>query len=119
MILIFTHLTRPTIAMLRSLSSSTNLLRTSRRFSSSISFLPSSEVVDRVIAVARSIPVTPLDISQNSHLVADLKYDSLLRREFAAKLEDEFAVTIPQNFSSTYLSIQQVVNYFATHPKAR
>ena len=93
-----------------------------RRFLStrpSATFLPVDEVKDRVLAVIKSIPSAPFAVDANSHLVANLKFDSLQRKDLAVRLEAEFCVSAPQNFASNILGVPEIVKYFSEHPKAR
>mmetsp|Transcript_7451 Transcript_7451/g.7673 ORF Transcript_7451/g.7673 Transcript_7451/m.7673 type:complete len:102 (-) Transcript_7451:210-515(-) len=92
-----------------------------RRFSSvpPQAFLPVSDIRSRVLETLQSIPSSSKAATENSHLVADLGFDSLLRKEFVMKLEAEFCVSIPATKATSILSIPDAIQFFSQHPKAR
>lgn len=83
------------------------------------SLLPKDIVVERVIESARKIKSTPLNVSQSSHLVYDLNFDSLLRKQFVDNVSAEFCVKIEPAVATSIVTVDDAVLYISTHPKAR
>ena len=75
--------------------------------------------VKRVFDVAFSVKEFPADAKSSDLFVADLKFDSFLRKELNDKLADEFCVVLPNEIQDNIINIDSAVNYFASHPKAR
>jgi acyl carrier protein len=99
-------------------------MATKMQFSSvpAAAFLPKAVVTERVISVVKSIrsaPSAPREVDIKNHFVADLGFDSMIRKELTTKLGEEFCVTIPAKDSNSLLSVMDSVEYFAAHPKAR
>ena len=82
------------------------------------SFLASLDVTERVLNVVRQIRSTPPTLSANDHFVADLQFDSLIRKNLNVKLMEEFCLT-PAKGHEGFLSVRDAVAYFSQHPKAR
>ena len=93
---------------------------TSSKFSTvpSAAFLPVHEVKVRVLNVVRSLRSTPLSLTESDHFVADLGFDSLVRKTLNLKLNEEFCIT-PAKGAATHLSVPEAIKYFSEHPKAR
>lgn len=81
-------------------------------------YLPKAEVAQRILDVVKSYPSAPATLSENDHFVADLGFDSILRKSLNEKLLVEFCVSHVKE-SPRFLSIPDAVSYFSTHPKAR
>eukprot|EP01041_Mallomonas_annulata_P005297 gene5297-10591_t len=90
-----------------------------RRFSTrpSATYLSAAEVKTRVLDILQSFPSSPKVIGDNAHFVADLGFDSLLRRDVTSKLESEFCVSLSKG--ANIVDVQSAIQYFSTHPKAR
>jgi acyl carrier protein len=82
------------------------------------SFLSKAEVTDRVLRVVKSIRSVPPTIGAEASF-ASLGLDSLVRKELWSKFEDEFCVEVPPKDADTFVSVEGVSKYFASHPKAR
>ena len=82
-------------------------------------YLPTAVVTSRVIEVVKSVRSAPRSVEVGDHFVATYGFDSLVRKDLAAKLEAEFCVTVPPKDAENMLSVAEVVAYFAMHPKAR
>ena len=83
------------------------------------SYLPASEVTERVINVVKTFKSASADVDITKSFVADLKFDSLIRKDFIIRLEEEFCVDVPAIEANNFLSVGDAVNFFAGHPKAR
>jgi len=83
------------------------------------SFLPQSEVTERVIAVVESIKSCKNRVKPDSYFVKDLGLDSMQRKILNKLLADEFCVRVDSNTSDNFISIETAVKYFAAHPKSR
>jgi acyl carrier protein len=96
-------------------------MATKMQFSSvpAAAFLPKAVVTERVISVVKSIRSAPREVDIKNHFVADLGFDSMIRKELTTKLGEEFCVTIPAKDANSLLSVMDSVEYFAAHPKAR
>lgn len=82
-------------------------------------FLPKAVVTERVIGVVKSIRSAPQEVDITNHFVADLGFDSMIRKELTMKLGEEFCVSIPAKDADSLLSVMGTVEYFAAHPRAR
>ena len=82
-------------------------------------FLQKPEVLCRVVSVVSAIRSSPPIIPPNAFFASDLGFDSMVREKLMENLEKEFNVTFPAGKSESYPSVESVVNYFASHPKAR
>jgi hypothetical protein len=81
-------------------------------------YLPKTEVAQRILEIVKSYPSAPATVSENDHFVADLGFDSILRKSLNEKLMVEFCVSHVKE-SPRFLSIPDAVSYFSAHPKAR
>jgi acyl carrier protein len=82
-------------------------------------FLNPDGVVDRVVNVVKSVKFAPKNVELGHSFTADYKFDSQLRHNLVAKLEEEFCVKIPSKTAPDLVTVRAVVDYFSTHPKAR
>jgi acyl carrier protein len=93
------------------------------RFASSAipkgSYLPLQDVEERVISVVKSIRSAPPSVERSHHFVADLHFDSLIRKDLTSKLEDEFCVSVSSKDADQFLAVSDAINFFVNHPKAR
>ncbi len=83
------------------------------------SFLEQSEVAQRVANVIRGFRQCPPSISPGDNLTADLKFDSLSRKELNGKLFEEFRVSPDSKAARSFVTVDACTQYFAMHPKAR
>jgi acyl carrier protein len=81
-------------------------------------YLPKEDVTARVLEVVKRTREFE-EVKPSAHFVADLKLDSALRRSLTAELGREFCVKVPVEASEGMLSVEDVVNYFGSHPRAR
>ena len=97
---------------------STNMMRS---FSTvpAAAYLPTAQVTERVINIVKSIRSAPRAVEISHHFVADMGFDSLIRKELSTKLEEEFCVTLAAKDADSLLSVKAAVDYFSAHPKAR
>ena len=79
--------------------------------------LPKPDVLCRVVSVVASFRNAPKSVPTDAYFAADLGFDSLLRAQLADKLEEEFRVALPQ--IDNFPSVESVVEYYASHAKAR
>ncbi|CAN6995673.1 unnamed protein product [Brassica oleracea var. botrytis] len=92
-----------------------------RRFSEEVrgSFLEKSDVTDRVITVVKNFQrVDPSKVTPKAHFLNDLGLDSLDSVEIVMALEEEFKFEIPDNEADKILSVNQAVDFIASHPQA-
>ncbi|CAN6851345.1 hypothetical protein Bca4012_049388 [Brassica carinata] len=92
-----------------------------RRFSEEVrgSFLDKSDVTDRVITVVKNFQrVDPSKVTPKAHFLNDLGLDSLDSVEIVMALEEEFKFEIPDNEADKILSVNQAVDFIASHPQA-
>ena len=80
--------------------------------------LPASEVAARVSCVFASMRSSTAGPAADAHLVADLGFDSMERKEVIAKLSAEFCLAIGEE-EDNMLVVNDFIKYFASHPKAR
>ena len=81
-------------------------------------FLAAEEVTSRVLDVMKSIKSVPPTVAPE-HSFSELGFDSLIRKDFWTKLEDEFCVEIPSKDATAFKSGGDAVAYLVKHPKAR
>ena len=84
-------------------------------------FLSRDTVTERVIDVVQCFKLSrPGTVDINTKFVADLGMDSLLRRDLNHELAREFCVPpLAQEVADSFVSVKSVVDFFASHPKAR
>lgn len=83
-------------------------------------YLDKQEVISRVLEVFKSYPqVEPSKVGPSAHFEKDLRLDILDSVEIMLKLEDEFAIDIPNTDADKMVSCADVVNYITAHPQAK
>ncbi|XP_020703046.1 acyl carrier protein 2, mitochondrial [Dendrobium catenatum] len=93
-----------------------------RHFSEEVkgSFLDKSEVTDRVITVVKNFQkVDPSKVTPKANFQTDLGLDSLDTVEVVMALEEEFGFEIPDNEADKISSINDAVDFIASHPQAK
>ena len=81
-------------------------------------YISSDEVLQRTLAVIHTVQSAPVSFQDNAHFVADLGFDSLVRKSLNEKFLIEFCVPRGKSHEN-FMSVNEVVDYFSTHPKAR
>lgn len=91
-----------------------------RSFSSAVpgTFLAAEDVSDRVMNVLKSIKSVPPTV-EAGHSFAELGFDSLIKKDFWTKLEDEFCVEISEKEATGFKSATDASAFISKHPKAR
>lgn len=83
-------------------------------------FLDKKEVTDRVLSVLKNFEkINPASVTPTAHFVNDLGLDSLDAVEVCMALEEEFIITIPDAEAEKILSVEDAINFVATHPHAK
>lgn len=83
-------------------------------------YLDKQEVTSRVLDVFKSCPqVEPFKVGPSAHFEKDLRLDILDSVEIMMKMEDEFAVDIPNTDADKMVSCADVINYITAHPQAK
>jgi NADH dehydrogenase (ubiquinone) 1 alpha/beta subcomplex 1 len=83
-------------------------------------FLDAAEVTDRIITVVKNFDqVDPSKVTPDTKFADDLGLDSLDIVEVVMAIEDEFAIEIPDQEADKITSIQEAVDYIASHPMAK
>jgi acyl carrier protein len=59
--------------------------------------------------------VGPAECTPATHFVNDLEFDSLSAMEFPMKVEDTFAISIPDDQAQKMQTIGEVIDYVAAH----
>jgi NADH dehydrogenase (ubiquinone) 1 alpha/beta subcomplex 1 len=80
------------------------------------------EVTNRVVRVVSNfdkIAGSNKQVTPKSHFQSDLGLDSLDTVELVMQLEDEFALEIPDAEFEKIQSVEDAINYIATHPHAK
>ena len=98
---------------------SNNVMRRSFSTVPAAAYLPTAQVTERVINIVKTIRSAPRTVEVSHHFVADMGFDSLIRKELATKLEEEFCVALAAKDADSLLSVKAAVDYFSAHPKAR
>jgi acyl carrier protein len=99
-----------------------NTFSVAKRFVSSVpagSYLSLAEVTERVITITKQIQSCPDNVKVDSYFTRDLDFDSLIRKSLNQSYGDEFRVKVSPKDAESFLSVDDVVKYFASHPKAR
>jgi len=87
---------------------------------SSVTFLPTDVVSERIIQVVKNFDkVDPAKVHASSKFADDLGLDSLDAVEVVMAIEDEFAIEIPDTEADKITSIEHAVEYIASHPMAK
>jgi NADH dehydrogenase (ubiquinone) 1 alpha/beta subcomplex 1 len=83
-------------------------------------YLNKQEVISRVLEVFKSCPQVELSkVGPSAHFEKDLRLDILDSVEIMMKMEDEFAIDIPNTDSDKMVSCADVINYITAHPQAK
>ena len=82
------------------------------------SFLATEDVSERVLNVLKSIKSVPPTV-ETGHSFAELGFDSLIKKDFWTKLEDEFCVEISEKDATSFKSGADASAFISKHPKAR
>ena len=82
-------------------------------------YLPTAQVTERIINIVKTVRSAPRTVEISHHFVADMGFDSLIRKELTTKLEEEFCVSLTAKDADSLLSVKAAVDYFSAHPKAR
>ena len=84
------------------------------------SYLNISDVQSRVIdTIQRSVKSSPFEIKIGDNFVHDLRFDSLDRTKLFLSFGEEFRVPITEEVAESFTTVENVVQFFASHPKAR
>ena len=83
-------------------------------------FLARDEVTERVVAVVKAFEkVEEGKVTGQSHFGNDLGLDSLDTVELCMAIEEEFCIQIPDAEAEKIFSVEDAVNFVATHPQAK
>lgn len=82
-------------------------------------YLNRNDVTSRVLNVVNETKRVPVSVSLNTTFAGDLGYDSLVRKQLNENLGAEFCVKVPAAASENFITVANVVDFFASHPKAR
>lgn len=84
------------------------------------SYLDKDEVTQRVLNVAKHFEkVDPGKVSSGAHFEKDLGLDSLDVVELVMAIEEEFAIEIPDSEADKIFTVDDAVNFIASHPQAK
>lgn len=83
------------------------------------SYLPKEVVTERVMKVVRGTKFCKTSLTPTSHFVADMGFDSAIRKTLNNQLAEEFCVRLDAATRESFTSVDAVIRYFASHPKAR
>ncbi|WIA13362.1 hypothetical protein OEZ86_006632 [Tetradesmus obliquus] len=82
--------------------------------------LDKDEVTSRVIDVTKHFEkIDPAKVNPAAHFEKDLGLDSLDVVELVMAFEEEFAVEIPDADADKIFSVEDAINYIASHPMAK
>ena len=82
--------------------------------------MDAGEVTDRIVTVVKNFDqVDPSKVTPSTKFADDLGLDSLDIVEVVMAIEDEFAIEIPDQEADRITSIQEAVEYIASHPMAK
>ena len=77
-------------------------------------------MTDRVLSVIKGFEkVDASKVTPAAHFSNDLGLDSLDAVEVCMALEEEFSILIPDAEAEKILSVEDTVNFVATHPQAK
>lgn len=83
-------------------------------------YLDKDDVTTRVLHVTKHFEkIDPAKVVPSAHFEKDLGLDSLDVVELVMAFEEEFAVEIPDADADKILSVEDAVNYIASHPMAK
>jgi NADH dehydrogenase (ubiquinone) 1 alpha/beta subcomplex 1 len=69
--------------------------------------------------VAGALTIALLQVSPTAHFEKDLGLDSLDVVELVMAVEEEFSVEIPDGDADKILTMEDAINYIASHPQAK
>ncbi len=67
-----------------------------------------AQIQDDLLAILKRVSRHPIEPAPESHLVRDLGFDSMLRLELIAELEDHFDIVIPLNDTGAIRTVSAV-----------
>lgn len=80
----------------------------------------SEEILQRVKRVVREqLGVKEDEIQPTTNFIEDLGADSLDHVELVMSLEEEFEMEIPDEWADRFLTVQNVMDYFAAFPPTK
>jgi len=83
-------------------------------------FLDKAEVTERVMQVLKNFDkVEDAKVSPTSNFSKDLDLDSLDTVEVCMALEEEFCIQIPDAEAESIKTVEEAVQFVATHPQAK
>eukprot|EP00879_Flechtneria_rotunda_P001182 GHRR01001329.1.p1 GENE.GHRR01001329.1~~GHRR01001329.1.p1 ORF type:complete len:180 (+),score=42.37 GHRR01001329.1:19-558(+) len=83
-------------------------------------YLDKDEVTQRVLEVTKHFEkIDPGKVVPTAHFEKDLGLDSLDVVELVMAFEEEFAIEIPDGDADKIFSVEDAVNYIASHPMAK
>merc|ERR1711964_136075 len=83
-------------------------------------FIARDEVTERVMAVVTAFEkVEQAKVTPTAHFGNDLGLDSLDTVELCMAIEEEFCIQIPDAEAEKIFSVEDAVNFVATHPQAK
>ncbi len=83
-------------------------------------FLARDEVTDRVLRVVKNMEkVDEAKVSAKAHFAKDLGLDSLDTVEVCMAIEEEFCIQIPDAEAEKIHTIEDAIDFVATHPQAK
>ncbi len=65
------------------------------------------------------MPLPPPQVNPGAHFEKDLGLDSLDVVELVMAVEEEFSVEIPDADADKILTVEDAINYIASHPQAK
>jgi NADH dehydrogenase (ubiquinone) 1 alpha/beta subcomplex 1 len=83
-------------------------------------YLDKDDVTQRVLEVTKHFEkIDPAKVQSGAHFEKDLGLDSLDVVELVMAFEEEFQVEIPDADADKIFSVEDAVNYIASHPMAK
>lgn len=83
-------------------------------------FLDKKEVTERIVEVVKAFEkVDPAKVTAKSHFGNDLGLDSLDTVELCMAIEEEFCIQIPDAEAEKIHTVEDAINFVATHPQAK
>lgn len=109
------------VGVCRLRGSESNFRQTIRTFGSTGDFfLDPADVTSRILTVVSNFDkVDASTVTPTSKFTTDLGLDSLDAVEVVMAIEDEFAIEIPDAEADKIGSVEDAVNYIASHPQAK
>lgn len=83
-------------------------------------YLDKDDVTERVLHVAKHFQrVDAAKVTPSAHFEKDLGLDSLDVVELVMAVEEEFCVEIPDADADKIVTMEDAINYIASHPQAK